>query len=319
MNVLVLGGTGFLGRRVVERAEEAGHRVVAVSRATGCDLLDLGGLLDCLSAAGPEAVVNCAAHVGSVHYAMRNAAVMLHENAQMLLNLYRAVADAAAGATIINPISNCSYPGASARQREDEWRDGPLHDSVLPYAATRRLIYALAKCYHDQHGVASVNWLVANAYGPGDHLDPDKVHALNGIVIRMLESQRRGERQFEIWGTGKPIREWVYVDDAARILVQSIGAAPQIEPLNLAQNRGYSIREIAEIVAEALDYDVELVLNPQYPDGAPCKVLDDERFRRRYPQFEFTSLRTGMAATVAYYREALSEAAAAAPAEERFG
>src|SRR5439155_13940656 len=121
---------------------------------------------------------------------------------------------------------------------------------------------------------------------------------LNGILIRLLRAQRAGDRTLEIWGSGRPVREWIYVDDAARVLARSIGAAPQIEPVNVAQNIGYSIAEIAALGAEVLGYRVELVFDTRYADGAPRKVLDDRLFRTKCPDFRFTPLREGIARTI---------------------
>lgn len=306
MTVLVLGGEGFLGKRVAANAKQAGHEVVVKSRSTGCDLLQFDSVMSCLKETTPSTIFFCAAHVGGVHYASRHAAEMIHDNAQMALNLYKAISQAAPKAKIINPFSNCTYPGESSEQYELNWLDGPVHDTVLAFAGARRLCYAVSKSYFQQHGIETSNWLVANAYGPGDHHDPDKVHALNGIIIRMLQAQAKGNREFEIWGSGNPIREWIYGDDAARLLVSSIETQSHIEPVNMGQNRGYSIREIAEIVAELIEYPVEFRFNTAMADGAPCKILNDEKFRTLYSDFEFTPLRTGIQATVEYYREALN-------------
>ena len=300
--VVVLGGTGFIGRSVMRLLEERGGRAVSLSRREGCDLLDLTSLKDRLAPLHPRAVINCAAHSGSLHYVSRSAVEVIHDNMQMILNVYAALRAVCPEAVLVNPISNCSYPGEAALQVESEWQDGPVHDSVLPFASTRRMIHALAASYRKQHGVGSVNWLVPNAYGPGDATDPDRVHALNGIIIRLLRARKAGERRFEIWGSGRPVREWVYVDDAARVLVQSLEGGPQIDPVNLAQKRGHSIAEIAALAATILGYEVELVFNTRYPDGAPSKILDDRRFRERFPDFRFTPIEEGIARTIDYYR-----------------
>jgi GDP-L-fucose synthase len=303
--VIVLGGSGFLGQHVVRLLRKDQHEAIPLSRRDGCDMLDLDGLCRRLREARPEAVINCAAHVGSVQYAVRNAADMIRDNTHLVLNLYEAVRRACPTAKVVNPLSNCSYPGEANTHYEPAWQDGPVHDSVLPYGSTRRMIHAFADSYRKQYGVRTVNWLIANAYGPGDSLDPNRVHALNGIIIRLMQAQRAGHKSFEIWGTGKPIREWVYIEDAARILVTSLSVDEQIYPLNLAQNRAYSITEIAEQVAGILAFPVELKFNTSFVDGAPFKILDDRQFRQKYPDFTFTALDQGIRRTIDHYRAVL--------------
>ena len=303
--VIVLGGTGFLGKHVVRLLRAAGHEAVSLSRKEGCDIADFPSFTCRLLEERPEAIINCAAHVGSVQYAVKFAADMIRDNTQMILNIYEGIRRACPQVKLINPLSNCSYPGEANTHYEPAWQDGAVHDSVLAYGSTRRMIHALAESYRKQCGLRSVNWLIANAYGPGDHLDPNKVHALNGIVIRLMQAQRAGHKSFEIWGTGKPIREWVYVEDAARILIESLKVGEQVYPMNLAQNKAYSITEISQIVARILRYDVELRFNTSYVDGAPFKILDDRLFRQSYPEFQFTPLEMGIHRTIEGYRATL--------------
>lgn len=304
--VLVLGGTGFLGKHVMREVQARGHRAEALSRATGTDLLDYAALEQAILDARPDVVINCAAHVGSVHYAMQFAADVVSDNLIMLCNLYKAVQAVAPEALVINPISNCSYPGEADVHVETEWQNGPVHDTVLSYGAPRRMIHAISESYRKQHRTRTINWLVANAYGPGDHLDPNKVHALNGIVIRLIQAKRRGDKQFVIWGSGKPVREWVYIEDVARMLADSVTRTDaQVYPINLAQRKAWSITEIAEIAAEAMDYPVEFTFDTSKPDGAPVKILDATQFRDRWPDFAFTPLDEGVTRTIQYFEQAL--------------
>lgn len=303
--MVVLGGYGFLGKQVVNECQKKRFDTVILSRRNGYDILDFPKFASKLKEEKPYAIINVAAHVGSVHYAITYAAEMLRDNMQLIINMYEAVKLASPQTKIINPISNCSYPGEANTHYEPDWEKGSVHDSVLPFASTRRMIYAFARSYQKQYGIKSVNWLIANAYGPGDYTDPSKVHALNGIVIRLIKAQKNGDKTFEIWGTGKPLREWVYIQDVAKILVDSLSLDEQIYPLNFAQNKAYSIKEIGEIIAELLNYKVTLIYNTKFPDGAMYKILDDRQFRSKYKKWHFTPIKKGIKNTIDYYKNLL--------------
>jgi GDP-L-fucose synthase len=305
MKILVLGGTGFLGKHVIRLLKKKGHKPFSLSRKEGTDIRDLKSFSKKLKEINPDTIINCAAHVGSVHYATTYAADMIDDNMRIVLNIYKGVKDVCPKAKVINPISNCSYPGEANIHYEPDWENGPVHDSVLAYASVRRMIYAVSASYKRQYEIKTVNWIIANSYGPGDYTDPNKVHAMNGIIIRLMKAQKTKDKTFEIWGSGKPTREWVYIEDAAKILVESIKIDEQIYPVNLAQNKAYSIAEIAEIAAKILKYNVEFTFNTKFADGAPFKILDNRQFRKKYPKFKFTELNAGIKNTIKYYKTVL--------------
>jgi GDP-L-fucose synthase len=303
---LVLGGHGFLGRHLVGALERAGIEVHVRSRRDGVDARDVDAVQAAIAETAPHYVFNAATHGGSLHYVTEYAADVAHDNTTMALNVYRAVRTAAPDAIVINPLSNCSYPGDAVVQREEEWWSGPVHDSVWAVGNSKRLTHVLSRCYAKQYGVRSINLLVPNAFGPGDYTDPNKTHALNGLIIRMLEAQRRGDRQFTIWGTGSPVREWGYIKDIAALLVSALDVKDDlVEPVNMGQGRAHTIRESAEIVRRAVGHDCEFVFDTTKQDGAPRKVLDDARFRRIFGEFRFTDHEAAVTETVAYYRSAL--------------
>ena len=304
--IVVLGGTGFIGKKMMACLQTVGYNPFNASRASGLDLNDYQITFDYFKKIQPDIIFNCAAHVGSLHYVTTYAATVLHDNMQMALNLYKAVAQTSPNAKIINPLSNCSYPGEAAVQVESGWWDGPVHDSVFSYGNAKRFIYVLSKCYEKQFGIKSVNLLVPNTFGPGDTIDPNKTHALNGMIIRMLEAQKRGEAIFEIWGTGSPIREWAYVDDVVNAMLLCMELSnTDVEPINMGQNKGYSIKESAEYIAEAAEFTGQLTFNATYKDGAPVKILDNGKFRKFFPEFIFFNHKKGIAETIKYYRSQL--------------
>lgn len=299
--VAVLGGTGFVGRNVRDVLESVGITVGVFSRTTGCDLLDLPSTWAKLDEFGPDYIVNCAALVGSVNYVTDFAADVVDVNMRIILNVYKS-AQQMRETVVINPIANCAYPGIMDIYEERGLWDGPIHPSVLSYGSTRRMMWVLSKCYSDQYGVRSVNLLVPNMYGPYDSINPNKTHALNGLVIKFVRAAKGQLPEVEVWGTGKPIREWLYVKDFAAIVRRVVEAREDsLEPVNIAQNRGFTVNEIVEIIQGLTDYTGEVVYNPRYQDGSPKKVMDDEYFRRRFPDFEFTDLVQGISETIEYY------------------
>jgi len=306
MKVLILGGHGFVGRNLREILTSPDYEIVALSRRDGLDLRDLGLVRDYFRDQHPDVVVNLAAHVGSLHYVTQYAADVLYDNIQTALNLYKAVTEFCPKVRIVNPLSNCSYPGDANKHNEPDWWQGEVHDSVFSYGNAKRFIYVISKTFRKQYGIDTVNFLVPNTFGPGDYTDPNKTHALNGMIIRMILAQRNGDSHFEIWGSGKPIREWGYIKDVVRILAFGLTIKHDlIYPVNIGQNKGYSIKESAEMVAEEVGFSGDLVFNTNYQDGAPFKILDDGKFRTLFPDYRFYDHRQGIRETVEYYKSVL--------------
>ncbi len=303
MKVLVIGGHGFIGSHVTSKLNQIGYEPISVSRQNGTDLFILESIKDCLNKYQPKVIINCAANVGSVNYVSKYSADVIYSNVQMSINLYNAVASISPKIKIINPLSNCSYPGNSDFQKETEWQLGDVHNSVFSYGNSKRIIYLIGKCYRDQYGVISSNFLIPNTFGPGDSLDPNKTHALNGIIVRMINAKINKDQQFEIWGTGKPIREWAYVDDVVNILIEGITTEQDLlYPINLAQNKGFSIKDSAELIKKALKYNGQLYFNTKYQDGAPVKILDNNLFNKKFPNFKFYDHYKGLEKTINYYK-----------------
>ena len=309
---LVLGGDGFLGQHVVHELSTRGeYEPVSVSRRTGFDLLNITNVMFNLSSFKPVVIFNCAAHVGSVHYVGEHAAEVFVDNAQMALNLYRGVLACCPQAIVVNPIANCSYATGWGYepQVESRWLSGPVHDSVVSYGNARRVLYYTGLCFNKQHGIQSRNLLVSSMFGPGDSVNVERVHALNGMIIRMLGAQKRGDATFEIRGSGLPVREWTYAHDVAEILVRSVQKSDLLSPVNIAQGVGYTIAESAKTIAEIIGYTGELVFNRTYADGAWVKILDNKEFQKVFPGFVFHDYRRGIQETVEYYRARLAEIA----------
>jgi GDP-L-fucose synthase len=303
MKILVLGSGGFVGKSVVECLRTTKHTIVEIPGKKHLDLRSYSAVEGFLKKNPPDVIINCASHGGSLHYVTEYAANVIDDNIQIFLNLYRAVAKVCPRAVIINPIANCSYPGSATLQKESEYWSGAVHQSVWSFGNSRRMLLVISQCYQMQYGIKSINLIMPNAYGLGDSADPNKTHALNGMIIRMVAAKKNNDAEFEIWGTGKPKREWMYVKDMATVLVKAAHtASAAVAPVNIAQNIAYSIKETAEMIKQETGYQGKLVFNKNYADGAPIKKMDNTLFKKTYPKFVFTDIKKGITATVNYYQ-----------------
>tara|TARA_R100001163_G_C5053656_1_gene190214 strand:+ start:40 stop:966 length:927 start_codon:yes stop_codon:yes gene_type:complete len=307
MNILVLGGKGFMGKNIQEAFSYSPHTLFYESRRTGFDLYDLDLTIKKIKDLAPDVIIFAAANVGNIGYVSDNAASVVNDNSQMYLNLYKAVSIVNPNIVIINPISNCSYPGIIDVQHEELWWDGEVHSSIESYGFPKKLGYIVSKCYKKQHGIKTLNFVVPNAYGPHDYVDAGRTHALNGIIMRMIQSQVEGQKEFLIWGTGTPIREWIYMPDVARLIKEVVDKRLYDLPdlINIGQESGVSILESSKMARKALDYDVEFKFDTTKQDGAPIKVLGNKRFQQVFPNFTFTEVSKGIQHTIDYYKEQL--------------
>ncbi|WP_448697798.1 NAD-dependent epimerase/dehydratase family protein [Mucilaginibacter sp. AW1-3] len=303
--ILLLGATGFAGSNVARILTKAGIEYTGSSKTNGTDLRDIAQVEALLSNVKPTIIINCAAHVGSLNYVTEKAANVMLDNSRMILNMYQAIAQICPRAVIVNPIANCAYPAKADTFIEDNWWDGHLHRSVLSYGSTRRLMWSVGESFSMQYGLRSIYLLVPNMYGPFDSTDPNKAHALNALISKFVKADRSGQQEIEIWGSGVAIREWLYAEDFASIVLSIIKQPNTIglaEPVNLAQNFGLSVRELVYIINSHFENKFSIKWNHNMPDGAPKKVMDDTRFKKVFRDFYFTPFDEGVKNTINYYQ-----------------
>jgi GDP-L-fucose synthase len=306
--ILVLGGYGFMGKHInAVFCKDENYQLFNESRSTGCDVMNIFQLKSKISSTYPDVIIFAAANVGSVNYVSENAADVIYDNAQMYLNLYKAVSETNKDILIINPLANCSYPGIIDIQNEDEWWNGRIHESVEAYGMTKKMSYIISRCFNKQYEIKTINLMLPGCYGEMDHLEEEKTHAMNGIITRMIQAKKNNEKLFTVWGTGSPIREWVYMSDVARLFKEVIDENRLDLPdmLNIGQENGISITDIALKVKKVLNYDVEIVYDTSKQDGALIKTLGSKKFKQYFPDFKFTDYDTALNNTITYYNSVL--------------
>jgi len=303
MKVIVIGGNGFVGRNVVEILQKNDVETHIFSRKTGFDLQFLttndeqAKLLR-----NADYIINCAANVGSLNYVTDKAAEIIDTNSKMILNLYYLLTRVKTTATIINPIANCGFPGKSSLYDESDFWNGELHQSVVSYGMTRRLLTVVSDCYNMQYGIKSINYYVPNMYGEYDSTDPNKAHALNALVSRFVKANHEETKEIKLWGTGEPIREWLYAKDFSRIILETINRQDDFsENINIGQKSGISVKDLANMISVDIGFSGDIIYDTTKQDGAPEKVMNNKKFKERFPFFEFTDFFDGLEHTVDYY------------------
>jgi GDP-L-fucose synthase len=148
---------------------------------------------------------------------------------------------------------------------------------------------------------------MANSYGPLDYLDENRTHALNGLIMRMIKAQKNNDTEFVVWGSGTPIREWLYMEDAALIIKEIIDNEifDLPNPINIGQEYGVSINDSVDTIKKILNYDVTIKHDLTKQDGAPIKILGKKLFNKYFPNFKFTSYEMGINSAINYYKNIL--------------
>ena len=218
----------------------------------------------------------------------------------MTLNLLEAAAQSNVG-RIVNPISNCAYPGAATFFKEDEFWNGPLHESVMVYGFVRKAAWVGAWGYAKQYGLDVVNIILSNMYGPGDHFEEERSHALGALIMKIVQAKLACQPQVVIWGSGKPVREWLHIDDGAEAMIRAIDVAPSLDPVNIGVGKGVSILDMANLIKELTGYEGELVLDMTKPDGAPYKTVDGSRGLQHFGWQPVKDFRQGVAETIEWF------------------
>jgi len=225
---------------------------------------------------------------------------MLYENSMMAINLYKA-SQKNKVEKLINPISNCAYPGNLTTYKEDYFFDGPPDDSVYNYGIAKRLYVQLGKSFYQEKNFSSVNVVISNMYGPDDHFDIERSHALGAIIKKVHDANKDTNKEVELWGTGKPIREWLYVKDGAKALINSINLDSGHHFFNVGVEKGISILDLAEIIKEKFGWDGKFVLDTSKPDGVSEKKVDGTLGVEKLNWKPETNLVDGIQTTVDWY------------------
>ena len=297
---MVTGGSGFLGHHIVDAFKREGATVL-VPRSRPYDLTNPVLAQRAFADLKPEIVVHAAADVGGIGYNREAPAQIFHNNLMMTGTILQA-AQAAKIRKLVIVGSACAYPGDAAGDlKEDDFMDGSLHPSVECYGFSKRALYIGAKAYAEQYGLDSIFLMLTNLYGPGDKFDPRESHVAAALIRKFVDACRYNERSVTCWGTGDPVREFLYAPDCAQAILAATQHYSGDAPLNIGTGMGTTIRELADLTAEVVGFRGGIEWDTSMPDGAMRKVLDVTRIREVLGWEPPTSLRDGLRETVEWY------------------
>src|ERR687897_1091089 len=274
--VAVTGGAGFLGRPTVSLLEGLGAEITVI-RSVEHDLRDRTACFDALR--GAQVVIHLAANVGGIGYNRRNPGPLAHDNLAMGLNAFEACRELRVE-KLVAACSVCAYPKFTPVPfKEDDIWDGYPEESNAPYGLAKKMLLVLSDAYRRQYGLDSCAPVMANLYGPGDNFDLEDSHVIAAMVHKYVRAAEQGDDKVVLWGTGKPTREFLYVDDAARALILCAERLNVSDPVNIGTGKETSIRELAERISELAGFEGETVWDDSRPDGQPKRYLKVDRAR----------------------------------------
>lgn len=300
--ILVTGATGFLGKRICRMLDEQKKEYVKTSLSLGVDLRDEQQTMCLFEAIRPEYVLNCASYVGGLQFGLKHMGEMYKNGLLMQVNLLEACRRYQVK-RLVNPISNCAYPGQATFFKEGEFWDGPLHESVMVYGMVRKMSYIGSVAYQKQYGVDTINLILSNMYGPEDHFEEERSHALGALVMKFVDAKEQNIPEVCVWGTGKPVREWLYVDDGAKAMIKAIDIASEQEPINIGLGKGISVSEMAEQIKSITGYSGKIVYDTSKEDGAPYKTVDGSKGERLLAWKPEMTFKEGLRCTIEWYQE----------------
>jgi GDP-L-fucose synthase len=299
--VLVTGGGGFLGSRLVERLRGDGHDV-SIARRADYDLTSMDDTARLFADTQPELVFHLAAEVGGIGANRANPGRYWYANLVMGAHvLEQARIHSTPKLVIAGTI--CAYPKLAPVpfHEEDLWNGYP-EETNAPYGVAKKAILVGAQSYRAQYGTNAIFLLPVNLYGPGDNFDLETSHVIPALIRKMVEAQQRGDDEIVLWGDGTPTREFLYVDDCARGLALAGERYDGEEPVNLGTGEEIAIRELAELIRQETGYAGAIRWDASRPNGQPRRRLDTTRAQERFGFTAEVPLREGIARTVAWYR-----------------
>ena len=300
--VVVTGGAGFLGQAVVRLLRQRGCRQIFIPRSKEYDLRSLPAIQRMLKKVKPDIILHLAAVVGGIGANRENPGKFFYDNlimgVQLIDQAYRfGVKKFVAVGTI------CAYPKFTPVpfKEKDLWVGYP-EETNAPYGLAKKMLLVQSQAYRKQYGLNSIFLLPVNLYGPHDNFFPQySSHVIPAVIKKCLDAKDNGKKSITVWGTGKPTREFLYVDDAARGIIMAAEKYDKPEPVNLGAGFEISIKDLVALIAALVKFEGKIIWDKSKPDGQPRRCLDISRAKKEFGFEAKIKLEEGLKETIQWY------------------
>lgn len=296
--IVVTGGAGFLGAHVIKALSARGCTRLFVPRIEEYDLRNERHIVRLFEAAAPDIVIHLAAVVGGIGANRANPGRFFYDNAIMGIQLIeqarrRRIEKFVCIGTI------CAYPKITPVPfDEDNLWNGYPEETNAPYGIAKKMLLVQLQAYREQYGFNGIYLLPVNLYGPGDSFDLETSHVIPALIRKCLEAIDRSEDEIVVWGTGRPTREFLYVEDAAEGIALATERYNGAAPVNLGSGMEISIADLVDLIVELTGFKGRIVWDAAKPDGQPRRRLNVAKAQQLFGFNARTDLREGLTRTI---------------------
>lgn len=301
--VVVTGGAGFLGSHVVTRLRERGCPEVFAPRSGDYDLRDISAVIRLYEETHPNVVIHLAAVVGGIGANRERPGEFFHDNLMMGAQVMEQ-ARVIGVEKFVAVGTVCAYPKFTPVPfKEENLWDGYPEETNAPYGLAKKMLLVQSQAYRTQYGFNSIFLVPVNLYGPGDNFDPRSSHVIPALIKKAFDAIDKGEEEIVVWGTGRPTREFLHVDDAAEGILLAAERYDKDDPVNLGAGFEISIKDLVRLIVEHVGFTGKVVWDTSKPDGQPRRCLDTSKAEREFGFTAQVDFREGLKETIDWYRE----------------
>lgn len=306
--IVVTGGAGFLGKCIQAELKSRGvsEENILIPLIEDYDLTKEADVVRMYDDMSPDVVIHLAAEVGGIGANRDNPGRFFYANMAMGLHLIehgrlRNIKKFVQVGTI------CAYPKFTPVPfREEELWNGYPEETNAPYGVAKKALLVMLQSYRDQYNFDGIYLLPVNLYGPGDNFDLKTSHVIPALIRKFVEAQQRGDDTVEVWGTGSASREFFYVEDCARGLVDATEKYESSEPINLGAGFEITIKDLVEKIRKMTGFEGEIVWDTTKPDGQPRRCLDVSRAKNEFGFEAEIGFDEGLMKTIEWYRNSVN-------------